>query len=194
MGRPPSDIQERLLASALRRFADRGVDGASLRTIASDAGTSVGMIAYHFGSKEGLFDALVSRHYAPMVERIRTVAETEEEPVDRLFAVLEAFGAAVAEHPDVASLLFREATGRSERIQRLMPLFLEGHMAILLQTIVDAQASGRMRELSLQPLLAVLLSPYLLPRLLGADALMGMEQGALEETATAVLRAGLVTS
>ncbi len=49
--------RERILDAAIRRFADQGVDGTSLRTIAADAGVSQALIVHHFGSKEGLREA-----------------------------------------------------------------------------------------------------------------------------------------
>ena len=44
MARPRSDIEPRIVHAARRRFLKEGVDGASLRTIAKDAGTSIGMV------------------------------------------------------------------------------------------------------------------------------------------------------
>jgi AcrR family transcriptional regulator len=47
----------RIRDAALRLFAERGIDGASIRDIAKDAGVSGGLVRHHFGSKEGLRDA-----------------------------------------------------------------------------------------------------------------------------------------
>ncbi|HWQ91245.1 MAG TPA: transcriptional regulator CecR [Clostridia bacterium] len=49
----------RLLAAALRVFADKGLRGASVREIAREAGQNVAAIAYYFGSKEKLYRALM---------------------------------------------------------------------------------------------------------------------------------------
>ena len=38
-------------------FAERGIDGTTIRDIASAAGVSGGLVRHHFGSKEGLRDA-----------------------------------------------------------------------------------------------------------------------------------------
>src|SRR6185437_15562788 len=43
---------------ALRLFADRGPDAVSVRQIASAAGVSPGLIVHHFGSKDGLREAV----------------------------------------------------------------------------------------------------------------------------------------
>jgi AcrR family transcriptional regulator len=47
----------RIRGAALALFADRGVDGASVRDVARAAGVSGGLVRHHFGSKEGLRDA-----------------------------------------------------------------------------------------------------------------------------------------
>lgn len=51
----------RLLDAAERLFAEHGLDGVSVRTIATAAHVDVAMINYHFGSKVGLFRAVFRR-------------------------------------------------------------------------------------------------------------------------------------
>jgi AcrR family transcriptional regulator len=47
----------RIRDAAIELFADRGIDGATIRDIAQKAGVSSGLLRHHFGSKEGLRDA-----------------------------------------------------------------------------------------------------------------------------------------
>lgn len=56
-GRRPGTSQTRdeILAAARGRFADRGYDATSLRSIASEAGVDPALVLHYFGSKEGLF-------------------------------------------------------------------------------------------------------------------------------------------
>lgn len=192
MGRPPSDIRERLLDAALSAFAEAGVEGASLRKIAAAAGTSVGMISYHFGNKEGLFDAVVQANYAPVMAKLTEADPGEGDVVDRLMTMLIAFGDAVAETPKLGAVMFHEAAGRTPRLLRQLPLFVEGHMAVILRLLVEAQAAGRIRPLPLQALLAVILSPFVLPAVLGVEGMMGMSPGDVSKTAVAVLKDGLL--
>ncbi|HJV08161.1 MAG TPA: TetR family transcriptional regulator [Acidimicrobiales bacterium] len=59
VGPAQSDLtaRARIRDAALRLFAERGIDGASIRDIAKAAGVSGGLVRHHFGSKEGLRDA-----------------------------------------------------------------------------------------------------------------------------------------
>lgn len=56
-GRRPGTSQTRdeILAAARGRFADRGYDATSLRSIASEAGVDPALVIHYFGSKERLF-------------------------------------------------------------------------------------------------------------------------------------------
>ncbi|WP_037370614.1 TetR/AcrR family transcriptional regulator [Amycolatopsis orientalis] len=51
--------EQRLIAAAERLFAEHGVGAVSLRTVMQAAQTNVAAIHYHFGSKEGLLDAVL---------------------------------------------------------------------------------------------------------------------------------------
>ena len=55
----PSDLtaRARIRDAAIRLFAERGIDGATIRDIAQEADVSSGLLRHHFGSKEGLRDA-----------------------------------------------------------------------------------------------------------------------------------------
>lgn len=54
-----SDPRQRLLERALGYLAEHGIGDISLRELAAALGTSHRMLIYHFGSKEGLFVAVV---------------------------------------------------------------------------------------------------------------------------------------
>jgi AcrR family transcriptional regulator len=47
----------RIRDAAIRLFADRGIDGTTVRDIAGEAGVSPGLLRHHFGSKEALREA-----------------------------------------------------------------------------------------------------------------------------------------
>lgn len=56
-GRPSSGARERILAAALEVLKSNGYAGASLAKVAARSGESKALIAYHFGSKQGLIAA-----------------------------------------------------------------------------------------------------------------------------------------
>jgi TetR/AcrR family transcriptional regulator, regulator of cefoperazone and chloramphenicol sensitivity len=54
------DTRKRLLDAATRLFSDRGFEGVATREIAADANTTLPSIPHHFGSKEGLYQAVIA--------------------------------------------------------------------------------------------------------------------------------------
>ncbi|MEQ8997969.1 MAG: TetR/AcrR family transcriptional regulator [Coleofasciculus sp. B1-GNL1-01] len=66
---PPiqTDTKEQILNVAERLFANQGFAGTSLRCVIREAGVNLAAVHYHFGSKEELFRAVVSRIAKPVV-------------------------------------------------------------------------------------------------------------------------------
>jgi AcrR family transcriptional regulator len=51
------DTRADILEAARKAFADKGFDGATMRSIASDAGVDAALVHHYFGSKEDVFVA-----------------------------------------------------------------------------------------------------------------------------------------
>lgn len=81
------------MTAAERLFAERGLDGVSLRQINEAAGCrNVAAIHYHFGSKEALITAIIERRMAGInTRRLAMLSELEQSGrVSDLQAVVEA--------------------------------------------------------------------------------------------------------
>lgn len=63
-GRDLTTTKEAILDAAEAAFAEQGYHGASLQQIATAAGVSRGMPSYAFGSKDGLYQAVMERAFA----------------------------------------------------------------------------------------------------------------------------------
>jgi AcrR family transcriptional regulator len=57
--RPSKITRNRIMKAAARIFAEDGYDGASVRNIVAKADVNQAAISYHFGSKEGLYRAVL---------------------------------------------------------------------------------------------------------------------------------------
>jgi AcrR family transcriptional regulator len=62
----PQRTMAGILEVALREFADKGLSGARIDAIAAATSTSKRMIYYYFGSKEGLYLAVLEESYRQM--------------------------------------------------------------------------------------------------------------------------------
>jgi AcrR family transcriptional regulator len=65
--------KERLLQSAIGLFAKKGYSATGLREVVREAGVSVAMVNYHFGSKQGLLEAILDRLFLSMRRFLRGV-------------------------------------------------------------------------------------------------------------------------
>ena len=63
-----TDTQECLLDAAEALFLERGFAATSLRSVASRADANLAATHYHFGSKRGLFEAVIHRRVTPVNE------------------------------------------------------------------------------------------------------------------------------
>jgi len=57
--RPSKVTRNKIIKAAARIFAENGYDGASIRSIVAKADVNQAAINYHFGSKEGLYRAVL---------------------------------------------------------------------------------------------------------------------------------------
>ena len=90
------DTKTRILDAAERLFVEHGFEATSLRSLTSAASVNLAAVNYHFGSKEELFQAVLTRRLDPMnQERIELLGKIERESTGRplscekiLFAML----------------------------------------------------------------------------------------------------------
>lgn len=53
-----ADAKSRILQAAVRLFAERGIEGVSLRELTAEAEVNIAAVNYHFGSRSGLEEAV----------------------------------------------------------------------------------------------------------------------------------------
>jgi AcrR family transcriptional regulator len=95
-----------LIDTAERLFAERGIAAVSLREIGAAAGQRNNSAAqYHFGTRDGLVDAIFEARMAPIDQQRRSMLDDLEasDALDDARALCEAFV-----HPLAASLLSRD--------------------------------------------------------------------------------------
>jgi len=109
-----SSTRERILDCAERLFSEKGISGTSLRALTRAADVNLAAVHYHFGSKEGLLDAVVERRAEPVNrERLAELADLERDGQPEVEAILRAFLA-----PGVRSVRAQPEMG--ERLTRLI--------------------------------------------------------------------------
>lgn len=142
MARPRTDIAPRILRAARKHFREKGVDGSSLRAVARDAGTSIGMIYYYYPTKDELFFAVVEQTYEKFLAELER-AVTAEVPFEaRLERLYERMAAATRDELDILRLVVRDGLLGSRRFERLVERFLRGHLPLVLGMLREGVKSG----------------------------------------------------
>src|SRR6186997_1363866 len=68
-GRGSTATKPRILDAAEALFMEHGFEATSLRAITAAAAVNLAAVNYHFGSKEELFEAVLTRRLDPMNEQ-----------------------------------------------------------------------------------------------------------------------------
>src|SRR5213596_891126 len=93
-----SDSRAALLAAAAEEFARYGRKGARIQAIVQRAGVNERMIYHHFGSKDGLYAAVLEAQGHGLVEAWRKLVDQAAElpPYQGMRAVLAGFADSLA--------------------------------------------------------------------------------------------------
>lgn len=145
MARPKGDIEPRILHAAAERFATHGVDATSLRSIAKDARTSIGMVYYYFPTKDDLFFAVVEEVYAQLLADLARALEKSRPFEERVLRFYERLGALSPEEGRIVRLVILEALTQSPRFTRLIERFKRGHIALVFQLVGDGLQEKSLR-------------------------------------------------
>lgn len=108
---PPSDPspRERIVASALRTFAERGFSASSVQEVAERAGMSKQALLHHFPSKGALREAVYAHLAARLRERFPPIAgELVGRDMDRYRLVATDVFTRLCAAPDVSRFLVFE--------------------------------------------------------------------------------------
>lgn len=99
-GGPEEGVARLIARVAARLFAARGYDATSVREIAEAAGVTKPTLYYHFGSKEGLAQALLDRPVAALTAEIQASLDRGGDPVAVLATLVQAHFRFCLEDPD----------------------------------------------------------------------------------------------
>lgn len=162
--RDPGVVRAALLAAAQRHIAARGVGAACLRDIAHEAGVTPAMIAYHFGDKQGLYEAMLTETVGPVLMHLSTALLVDTEP--DLEQLLDRYVSTLAANPWLPQLIVREVfTEGGVFRERFTEGFAKRGGALLIALVKHEQAAGRFRKdipatRAAQALLSLALFPF----------------------------------
>lgn len=141
------DSRQALLSSARRVFAEKGLDGATVKDLADEAGVNVSLVSYYFGGKEGLYRECLlnfAEERWQMILRILKPANSPEELRTRLQMLAEEMTEVHIREPELCRIIHRD-------IQTLTPAAVEifkGGFFRIFETLVTFLKAAEKRHLT----------------------------------------------
>ncbi len=148
--RAASALKRGLILEAAREvFEAEGLDGASLRAIATQAGYTPAALYFHFDSKEAIYAELLTGSIARLGETVERAVARAGAPAEQLRAAATAFFRFYADNPrdlDLGFYLFRGGM-KPKGLGRARDTALNDALKNALEPIADAaEALGASRE------------------------------------------------
>ncbi len=145
------DTKQEILNTAEALFARSGYRASSLRSITGKAGVNLALVNYHFGSKEALLEAVISRRLGPVNElRVKRLKEIGErcrarnarpsvEEVLRAF-IEPVFGSDETRRrwADFTNLIGRAFTESDETVQKIVLRHMKPVTQLMLELLGEA--------------------------------------------------------
>ena len=140
--------RESILRAATKVFAKHGFAGGRVEQISKAAKSYDRMIYYYFGSKEGLFIAVIEEMYRRFNEAEAKLVLDVERPVEALTAVMRFMWSYYHRNPEFITLLNTENLHRGKHIAKSMRAreFSSPAVAVLGEVLSHGIGQGVFRD------------------------------------------------
>lgn len=140
--------RRQLLRAARAAFAAKGLMGARVDEIAREAGLNKQLVYHYFGSKDGLYLAVLERVYGEIREQEQRLSLADLPPEEAMARLVLFSFDYLAAHPDFIALLNDENAQGARHLQRSRRVH-EMHsplLALLRETLRQGATAGLFRD------------------------------------------------
>jgi TetR/AcrR family transcriptional regulator len=137
--------QDRVLAAARAAFAEHGFHGTRLQDVAAAAGLRHPTLLYHFGSKEGLYAAVIEDAFADWAAETERAISTGLRGFDQVAALVDAGSRFLTAHADFVRIWRHEALAGGGRLEDAMVAFIRPFVQRAIAFLHTEVAAGRLR-------------------------------------------------
>jgi AcrR family transcriptional regulator len=142
MARPGRNIEQALLKSGRKLYAERGAAGLSVRALTEHARVNLGMFHYHFRTKDEFLRRLLGGWYEEMFEQLSGRVAQDGPPLHRLQEALFFMACFVRDHRQMLGRVVADAaTGQATAAQFLREN-APRHLGLLLALMDQAEREG----------------------------------------------------
>ncbi|MEO1020442.1 MAG: TetR/AcrR family transcriptional regulator [Pseudomonadota bacterium] len=131
-------------------YNNEGPGGVSIRSIAKEAGVSVGTIYTYFGSLQGLMESLWSGSVIRYAEELYGVAQSIEDPLERIRKLMHSYIDFACSNPEIYRGVFLYVRPLKDEVSDKSPAESAVFASLVIQAIKDGQASKVIKSLDPQ--------------------------------------------
>lgn len=124
----PAATRERILDAAEALFAERGLAGTAVRDIASEVGLTAASLYNHFAGKQDLYEAVLERGVAPLLELMGELP-TQEHTMEAREALIDSIMAHLSRRPHLPRLIHHEIISGGAYLAKLARSWLRPLLA-----------------------------------------------------------------
>ena len=143
---PSTETRQALLKAATQVFSEHGFMGARVDAIAGLAKVNKAMIYYHFGSKRGLYRAVLLRLFQGLLDEIERVGRNEADPRRRLILFYAGVARIFSERPALPQIMLREVLSGGAAMDPETTKNLSGILAFVVHAVEQGARTGVMRR------------------------------------------------
>lgn len=151
MARPPRtrrrDSRADVLRAARTEFAARGFAGATVDRIARRARVNKAMVYYHFGSKLGLYRAILVEAFRELSAEAAAAVDPATAAFGQLDAYLRALLRMTAARPHVVPIMLREIAGGGRNLDPASMTQMLGLFQVIRGILERGEQSGELRPM-----------------------------------------------
>ena len=136
-----------LLQTAARLFAEHGFEAVSTRMLAKEAGVNMAMIAYYFGSKEKLFEAIIDEYIPKTREALLNIVQQNITSWEKFSMAMEVFVDKMFSNNTFSKLIYRELSLQQRPVhsERIMDAVMR-NWQIMKEIIAEGQQNKTFRK------------------------------------------------
>jgi len=140
-----NDCRENIIAAAVPLFAAKGLNGVSVRELASAAGVNLSMISYYFGGKEGLYAAVLTGQFA-ILGKLEEIEQMEIDTLQKFELYVRATVSRYRKSPYLLRFYTSELTNPTACFETIVKPAIKKVVQMLLDTFTDGLSHEKFRE------------------------------------------------
>lgn len=134
-----------IFESAIKIFSHNGYNGATMDSIAADAGVAKGTLYYHFKSKEEIFRYIISEGLQIIRQEIEEIINEKEDAISKIRSLCKIQLGLVYKRKDFFKVIMGQLWGRNSRQLKLREA-IDKYLLYIQKYLEDAIKEGTIKE------------------------------------------------